>query len=469
MSAQHAEGRVKQQSPYDVLGVSERASWKEITAAYRQKAQQYHPDKMAGLTPEFQLLAEERMKDLNVAYAELKRRHLAERQDVDQDADDQPNPSSDHPSPGTADAYFETGQHYLTQQRYEDAVETFIRVLRLRPDFTPAYLSLAVAYGSLHRRAEQIDALKQAVRLQPSLAWAHAFLGLAYVQVGDIEAASREYEILKTLDPALAEKLPPRVRTSHSSPLFSSVAVSPLPHSFGRWLPVALVSVLVIAIGLAWYVHQRHGEGGSSPKMAKAFSFVKLPSDPLAALGQQYVLEMIAHAETEGGALNEHTIGEVKNRIEGLSLGTRVNKERQTQADTLKGAGLEELFVGHFTEAIRIFQEAVRIAPGDSDILTNLGYAHLRNGDLVEAQRVLLQTLTLTPGRSQAWANLGQTYAHLGNQAASVACFAQAFRFSSDRAESRRLLRALADQGTAPVRDAATQALRLPFLQAESR
>jgi DnaJ-domain-containing protein 1 len=35
----------------------------------------YHPDKMAGLAPEFQVIAESRMKELNAAYELLKRKH----------------------------------------------------------------------------------------------------------------------------------------------------------------------------------------------------------------------------------------------------------------------------------------------------------------------------------------------------------------------------------------------------------
>jgi DnaJ-class molecular chaperone len=50
------------------------ASPAEIAAAYRNLARLYHPDKVAGLAPEFQALAEKRMKEINGAYESLKRR-----------------------------------------------------------------------------------------------------------------------------------------------------------------------------------------------------------------------------------------------------------------------------------------------------------------------------------------------------------------------------------------------------------
>ncbi len=56
-----------------VLGVSHTAPLDEITAAYRRLAPMYHPDNVARLAPEFQILAETRMKELNVAYDFLKR------------------------------------------------------------------------------------------------------------------------------------------------------------------------------------------------------------------------------------------------------------------------------------------------------------------------------------------------------------------------------------------------------------
>jgi DnaJ like chaperone protein len=56
---------------YTVLNVPTNASKEEITSAYKKLAQQYHPDKVASLAPEFKELAEKRMKEINAAYREL--------------------------------------------------------------------------------------------------------------------------------------------------------------------------------------------------------------------------------------------------------------------------------------------------------------------------------------------------------------------------------------------------------------
>jgi hypothetical protein len=62
----------------EVLGLESSASQKEIGAAYKKKAKMYHPDMVASMAPEDREAAELRMKEINAAYAELKRRAVEE-------------------------------------------------------------------------------------------------------------------------------------------------------------------------------------------------------------------------------------------------------------------------------------------------------------------------------------------------------------------------------------------------------
>jgi hypothetical protein len=65
-------------SAYDILGIQIGASIDDINTAYRHMAQMYHPDKVAHLAPEFREIAEDRMKEINAAYEELKRQTSSE-------------------------------------------------------------------------------------------------------------------------------------------------------------------------------------------------------------------------------------------------------------------------------------------------------------------------------------------------------------------------------------------------------
>ena len=65
--------RAVAQSPTEwwrVLEVAPSATKEEIVRNYRRKIQQCHPDRVAGLAPEFLELAEEHSKALNAAYAQ---------------------------------------------------------------------------------------------------------------------------------------------------------------------------------------------------------------------------------------------------------------------------------------------------------------------------------------------------------------------------------------------------------------
>jgi len=58
--------------PYRVLEIERGASQESIKKAYRQLAGKYHPDKVAHLGDEFRVLAENRFKQIQRAYDELK-------------------------------------------------------------------------------------------------------------------------------------------------------------------------------------------------------------------------------------------------------------------------------------------------------------------------------------------------------------------------------------------------------------
>jgi DnaJ-domain-containing protein 1 len=54
------------------LGVAQAAGAEEISAAYRKLAQTHHPDKVTKLKPELREYSEQRMKEINAAYALLR-------------------------------------------------------------------------------------------------------------------------------------------------------------------------------------------------------------------------------------------------------------------------------------------------------------------------------------------------------------------------------------------------------------
>jgi DnaJ-class molecular chaperone len=61
-----------EQDPYQILNIGRNATRDELISAYRKLVKMYHPDKVAGLAPEYRDIAERKMKNFNSAYQKLK-------------------------------------------------------------------------------------------------------------------------------------------------------------------------------------------------------------------------------------------------------------------------------------------------------------------------------------------------------------------------------------------------------------
>jgi Flp pilus assembly protein TadD len=169
---------------------------------------------------------------------------------------------------------------------------------------------------------------------------------------------------------------------------------------------------------------------------------------------------------TKGGVDHEADIAAAKRRLEARTLKKQSDPGMRKQARDANGRGLDYVRAGQWAAAVPVFQAAHKADHTDVEILNNLGYAYLRQGAAHAAEPVLLQALMFAPGRSSAWANLGETYAKQGNPQAAVACFANAYRFSSNQDTTRKFLQTLAEDQDDKVKTAARQALQLQLVQA---
>ena len=71
-NSQQTENVSHKTDPYEILGVSKKASQDQIRNAYKSLAAKYHPDKVSHLGEEFRELAEQRFKEIQEAYQKLK-------------------------------------------------------------------------------------------------------------------------------------------------------------------------------------------------------------------------------------------------------------------------------------------------------------------------------------------------------------------------------------------------------------
>jgi TonB family protein len=121
-----------------------------------------------------------------------------------------------------AAGYFHLGHAYVGLKRPSSAIEAFrqalylMRAEALSPakedratviNFEDLHYNLGVAYHNAGRYYDAIKELKEVVKLNPKVAEAYYGLGVAYLALQDTKSAQSQAVQLKSLDPALANKL----------------------------------------------------------------------------------------------------------------------------------------------------------------------------------------------------------------------------------------------------------------------
>lgn len=74
LGEEYVPGLFRVDDPYAVLGVPVSATWDEIVAAHHKLAWLHHPDRLIHARPKDRARSEERIRDVNLAYAELRHR-----------------------------------------------------------------------------------------------------------------------------------------------------------------------------------------------------------------------------------------------------------------------------------------------------------------------------------------------------------------------------------------------------------
>ena len=143
-------------------------------------------------------------------------------------------------NPDSVRALYHLADLYYRDNRYEEAVETFRKVVALDPEHGNAYLkmgtslsrmnrpeeaidalqkaakylanpvvynNLAIAYGKAGKLDEEITALQKAISMRPNYAAARYNLGMVYLKKNDRPAAMGQYDELKKIDLTAAKHL----------------------------------------------------------------------------------------------------------------------------------------------------------------------------------------------------------------------------------------------------------------------
>lgn len=119
--------------------------------------------------------------------------------------------------PDFTNGHFALAKLYFATGRFEEAVTTYKDITKLDAKSVNGFFGLGASYLSLKHFQEAIEPLQQAVKLQPTLAEGHYYLGQIYVQLAKKDDATKECEILKTLNSPLATQLAAQIEMFSSA------------------------------------------------------------------------------------------------------------------------------------------------------------------------------------------------------------------------------------------------------------
>lgn len=99
---------------------------------------------------------------------------------------------------------------WATYQRnfiWKDNLTLWSDVVKKSPNKARGHNNLGIAYSSRGLIDRAVEHYLIAIKLNPDYPEAHYNLGITYIRLSDRASALREYEMLKNLDPQLANKL----------------------------------------------------------------------------------------------------------------------------------------------------------------------------------------------------------------------------------------------------------------------
>jgi tetratricopeptide (TPR) repeat protein len=108
-----------------------------------------------------------------------------------------------------ANVLFQRGVAYLNRGFPDTAAADFSEVLRMRPDFGPAYAKRGEAYAKLGDLYKAVRDCTDAMRYEPECAVAYRYRGQCYVARGQFDRAVADLDQAIAIDPTLTAELKP--------------------------------------------------------------------------------------------------------------------------------------------------------------------------------------------------------------------------------------------------------------------
>jgi serine/threonine protein kinase/tetratricopeptide (TPR) repeat protein len=292
--------------------------------------------------------------------------------------------------PTAAFDFFLLGEDARKARQYEQALNRYMKVVRLEPGHFWTRYYMGLCYFQLGHPRAAVSAFSNAATLRPAYAWPVMFRGLSYFAVNMPDEALADFEAAVALEPDLADIYINRgfvyLRTDRYEEALADFqkAAQLEPDSARPHINIA-----------AWHNQRarqiREGEG----EFKEISDLERIQQE---AAEQEAALDSLDKAGQADGATRNPAIIALRAKIlsqqgnEAVALDlfeslTELATSASDRADTFKRIGFIHFRNGRFAPALLAFEQADRSLPNDPETIFLLGEAHLQLKQIPEALR----------------------------------------------------------------------------------
>ncbi|MEA5580525.1 DnaJ domain-containing protein [Nodularia harveyana UHCC-0300] len=167
--------RLEINDAYKILGLTPGASPEQVKQAYRKLVKIWHPDRFSD--PQQKQEAEEKIKDINIAYNKLKSELPHTVTEPENTASNQVNISVKR---WDAETFYNWGVENASQGKYEEAIADFTKAIRLNPNYVEAYKYRGFVCDQLGFEYRASSDLNKAESLERGVSYENIYSGARY-------------------------------------------------------------------------------------------------------------------------------------------------------------------------------------------------------------------------------------------------------------------------------------------------
>jgi tetratricopeptide (TPR) repeat protein len=401
--------------------------------------------------------------------------------------------------------YLRSGQHYIDQGKYREAVIQLLNAVKVDPGFVDAHYTLAQAYLKIKDWQRAYQQLERTIELQPDNYKARADLAKLLIVDGSLQQAEEQVDLLLAQRPddakshfvaanllAAQMKFPAAIKELEEAlardpgdwDLYLNLALmqmktnqpNPAESNFKKAInlnPKAMDARLM----LATYYQSRGRLDAAEQELRSAMEMDVKNPDPRSALARLYVDEgkkaeaekfaRQAKGEFPDNSAGYRMLGDFyfltgdrdKATAEYADLHREHPKDLQVQKNYIELLLLEN----HLQDASKFDDELLSAEPNDEDALLYRGQLQIRMGQAGGAVETLQSVIRADPRNAVAHYHLGVAFQGVGNLDAAESEWREAVRLRPELLEAQRALALLAMRkgDMATLEQSATQMVKL--------